>query len=145
MENDQALENNIPSLGTLSMPDVHGLKCHIESHTFAFVYSRCEIKQMTAQELSNKTVEIDYLLGVSNLNTANPIHRKTIDVICGEFKTMLLTELTTNITVNLITSLEKLKTVSKYLQQHSRILQLIIRQLPLEYQDRGQIMSLQNQ
>ena len=94
LENDQAFENNIPSLGTLSIPGFHGLKCCIETHTFAFIYSRCEIKQTMAQELSNKTAEIDYLLGDLNLNTANPIHRKAIDVICGEFKMMLLTELT---------------------------------------------------
>jgi hypothetical protein len=70
----------------LNLTNVQGLKCQLGEHTFAFIYCICALNQTKAQEISNKTVEIDYLLGDLNLNAANPTHRRAIDVICGEFK-----------------------------------------------------------
>ncbi len=95
LEHDDSLEKGIPNLGTFSMPGIHGLKCQLEQHTFAFVYSRNPLNHANAQVLLHKTSDIDYLLGDLNLSVTNPNHAKAIEIICDKSKRMLLTELTT--------------------------------------------------
>jgi hypothetical protein len=109
IEHDDTLEKDIPNLGTFSMPGIHGLKCQLEQHTFAFIYSRSPLNHANAQELSHKTSDIDYLLGDLNLSVTNPNHAKAIKIICDKSERMLLTELTTKHNTQLDHILETVK------------------------------------